>query len=391
MGKVIINSTTLENIANAIRAKTNSNEKLLPSEMPSAISSIDGGTTTGDVYISSYQPLKYEIVNPDPDHQRINISSSSTIDTTNQLAYTKLSYSLSGNAGYVVGTASKSYDIEDNSVIFSITAPRLVAEVNEDGYTVIYGRYTGSYTMFFTDYKATQETGNVFDGKICLLRTEKGQKDASTLFDITLPSGGSPSSVTEIYVPELTTIKNGFAIRFNSLTPCTISMPNLVSISYYGAFQYCSGIQSLIMPNLETLGESRIFSESSLQEVTLEKCTSIPESTFYYCRSLKKVTLPQAVSIGESSFSSCGSLELIDLYSATSIGNDAFFGCSLNKGLIIRTPGQVCTLENSDEFYYAASSFKIYVPDDLVEDYKVATNWVNYANKITPLSEYVEE
>ena len=33
----------------------------------------------------------------------------------------------------------------------------------------------------------------------------------------------------------------------------------------------------------------------------------------------------------------------------------------------------------------------IYVPDNLVEDYKVAANWSTYASQIKPLSEYVEE
>ena len=32
----------------------------------------------------------------------------------------------------------------------------------------------------------------------------------------------------------------------------------------------------------------------------------------------------------------------------------------------------------------------IYVPDESVEAYKAATNWVNYASIIKPLSEYVE-
>jgi len=33
----------------------------------------------------------------------------------------------------------------------------------------------------------------------------------------------------------------------------------------------------------------------------------------------------------------------------------------------------------------------IYVPDNLVEQYKTATNWSRHADKIKPLSEYVEE
>ena len=38
----------------------------------------------------------------------------------------------------------------------------------------------------------------------------------------------------------------------------------------------------------------------------------------------------------------------------------------------------------------ASGTGYIYVPDDLVEDYKAATNWSTYAAQIKPLSEYVE-
>ena len=33
---------------------------------------------------------------------------------------------------------------------------------------------------------------------------------------------------------------------------------------------------------------------------------------------------------------------------------------------------------------------KIYVPDNSVDAYKAATNWSQYADRIKPLSEYVE-
>ena len=41
-----------------------------------------------------------------------------------------------------------------------------------------------------------------------------------------------------------------------------------------------------------------------------------------------------------------------------------------------------CFVKNNIEY--------IYVPDDLVENYKTATNWSVYASQIKPLSEYVE-
>lgn len=44
----------------------------------------------------------------------------------------------------------------------------------------------------------------------------------------------------------------------------------------------------------------------------------------------------------------------------------------------------------TEVFGRCSSNLKIYVPDDSVEAYKGATNWSNYADRIHPLSEYVE-
>lgn len=52
------------------------------------------------------------------------------------------------------------------------------------------------------------------------------------------------------------------------------------------------------------------------------------------------------------------------------------------------TNGGANTFSNSA---IASGTGYIYVPDALVEDYKVATNWSTYAAQIKPLSEYVEE
>ena len=41
--------------------------------------------------------------------------------------------------------------------------------------------------------------------------------------------------------------------------------------------------------------------------------------------------------------------------------------------------------ENAD-----TSNLKIYVPDDSVEAYKQASGWATYADKIHPVSEYIE-
>jgi hypothetical protein len=330
MSKVLINSSTLEDIADAIRAKTDTTEKLQPSQMATAIRSITGGSTTGDLYVSSSTPFRYRIVNPNPELQSLSIESSSSIDTTNQLVYTKLSHSIRGSVGYVVGIASKYYDSENNEYVFSITAPSLVADVTADGYTVIYA----NYTHYYLDYNESNGTSGNFNGKICVLKSVN-----SEWIDLSSNSG----AVTEIYCPDITEFNhNGsdmFLDCFESSTKFKVILPNLLSIAS------------------DSWG-------------------------LRYCDNLDKLYLPNVVSFNPSVINYSSNISLIDFGSVTSIGYDSS-GFSANT-IIIRTQNTVCSLDSWVDFN------KVYVPDNLVNSYKTATNWSAMANKIYPLSEYVE-
>ena len=74
------------------------------------------------------------------------------------------------------------------------------------------------------------------------------------------------------------------------------------------AFQYCSGLTSVTIPN---------------------SVTSIGRSAFSWCTGLTSVTIPNSVtSIGYSAFNGCTGLTSITIpNSVTSIGGFAFAGC----------------------------------------------------------------
>ena len=120
-----------------------------------------------------------------------------------------------------------------------------------------------------------------------------------------------------------------------------------------------------------------------------ENVTSIGASAFYGCPSLTNIVIPSSViSIGTSAFQYCYSLTNIVIPSSVaSIGTYAFRDCySLTTYIFERTAG-ITAIGATNTFNGINTSTKIYVPDDLVDDYKIAANWTTYANYIYPLSE----
>ena len=111
---------------------------------------------------------------------------------------------------------------------------------------------------------------------------------------------------------------------------------------------------------------------------------------FYADARLTTVSLPVATSIGTYAFYSCSALTSADFPVATSIGSNAFNGCTALTSLTLSTKNRVAKLSDTNALQstpIASGTGYIYVPDDLVGQYKAATNWATYANKILPISQ----
>ncbi len=113
--------------------------------------------------------------------------------------------------------------------------------------------------------------------------------------------------------------------------PATIIGKPVTSIGW-AAFEYCSGLTSVTIPNSVTSIEGGAFWDcTGLTSVSIpNSVTSIGAKTFEGCRGLTSVSIPNSVtSLGDDAFSLCTGLTSVSIpNSITSIGRGAFYGCS---------------------------------------------------------------
>jgi hypothetical protein len=167
----------------------------------------------------------------------------------------------------------------------------------------------------------------------------------------------------------------------------SINLPNVVTVGDSG-FYNCKLLKNVFLPKLTTLGKNG-FNSTGLESINLPLCTKLGVASFSQTNKLVVATLPLVTSLEGSCFS-YSSVQKIDTSSVISIGAYAFGGAQQLDTLILRN-SSVCTLANSTNTFtntkITAGTGYIYVPDNLVDSYKTATNWVTFANQIKPISE----
>lgn len=144
--------------------------------------------------------------------------------------------------------------------------------------------------------------------------------------------------------------------------------------------------------SVKKLGGQSFYESTILEECNIPNVTTI--GSFQACSSLKRVYFPKLIGgVGSNSFNGCTSLTYAHIGKVANIGNSVFVNCNNLKTVII-TKDSVSNLMNVNSFTNSAianGTGYIYVPDDLVESYKKATNWSTYADQIKPISELPTE
>ena len=163
-------------------------------------------------------------------------------------------------------------------------------------------------------------------------------------------------------------------------------------------------ITSYSNTTLQEVGGYAFAGCSKLTELYLPKATKI-SSYGIQSTKVKKLHLPEVKTIGSNGIYQNFELEELRLDNINSLVSGAIRGSVKLIKLIITNPSVVCKAEASNVFaecYHLSGTVhatynpeglqdgRIYVPDHLVEEYKVASYWSAFANIIVPLSELGE-
>lgn len=185
----------------------------------------------------------------------------------------------------------------EQSAVERVRIPRTVDTIEEDAFYLTLKLERLDVDQSNTSFRSIDGVLHTRDGK-SLLRYPQGKKDVAYYLE---------DNVTTI-------CRKAFS--------CTTS---LSSITFAGglkeigenAFEYCIGIENLMLPrNVETIGER----------------------AFQYCEKLSSVMLPQGIiRIGDCAFQGCALLKTVSIpRSVAEIGNMAFFGCKSLFKIVIQ-------------------------------------------------------
>lgn len=171
-------------------------------------------------------------------------------------------------------------------------------------------------------------------------------------------------------IPERTTL-SGVNIFYNCYKLALQKLPeHTTTISNY-CFYNCKEMPLSELPSgLTSIGTYSFYTceAMTIKEIPIG-VTKIETNAFRYCSGLTEITcLGDIKSIAAASFQNCSSLTKFVLTNITGNVN------LLNKSAFASTP-------------IASGTGYIYVPDDLVDSFKTATNWSTYANQIKGVSE----
>ncbi|MGN1175979.1 MAG: leucine-rich repeat domain-containing protein [Roseburia sp.] len=242
---------------------------------------------------------------------------------------------------------------------------------------------TDTLTNFLTDVAAA-------------IKAKKGDTTAipAANFDTeiaNLPSGDNSvlksmieRTATSVEIPnDITAIGDYAFCGYKSLKNITI--PDSVTSIGNMAFQECHGLTSITIPDsVSNIGDAAFHNCAGLTSIDIPSgVTSINGDMFSYCSNLTTVTIPDGVtSIGVNTFYMCSSLASIVMPSSIEyIGDSAFYYCRSLLEIDFSEHTSIPSIEYQT-FWRIPDACTIKVPSALLDEWKGATNWSEYADQI---------
>ena len=359
MANVLVEETSLSNIASAIREKNGGSATYKPGEMAAAISNLPTGGSSED-----------EILTRSGSGEYVN----DRIETLGGGAFYQTNYSTITLSNVKVMDGASIIRFNNN-----------LTELNLPALTTITCTYT--------------------------------EPSKSTKYGMQISNN---SSLTTLNLPNLTTMSDSVAGSFQANPNLvSVSMPSLTTANLMQGFAYCPSLETVDLSSLQSSSNAQwSFTDcSSLQSINLPNLTQWGDmyETFRGCTNLQTVNLPNLTGdiLGSGAFENCTSLQTIELKISTNPVRhwSPFYGCtSLTKikaplahimgfgqcnklrTLILPQTDKVAALENSTAFKDTLIGKNlnsgVYVPRVLLNDYKTATNWVTLSNYIYAIEDY---
>lgn len=285
------------------------------------------------------------------------------------------------NAGYEKGLASGGVTINNQD-----------KTITENGVYQADEGYTGLGTV-------TVEVASTGGGDIDALLDKTITEVKSNAKTIPQYAFYSCKNLTTIDLPNVTDIDD-YAFE-NCYVLTTVNLPSARFIKK-NVFKSCKMLKNLDLPSLNSFGSSAANGCTQLATINMPVAQYIYANAFYNCNALTTINLPELFTADIMSFYNCSALTTINTSKLKKIEGSAFANCYSLKTVVLREE-QVATLANVNAFNnayhltgtvdatYNPNGLKdgyIYVPKDLVESYKTATNWSTYATQFRALEDY---
>lgn len=265
----------------------------------------------------------------------------------------------------------------------------------------------GEVTEDVSTYKSVHIVTNVPEPSGTKTITENGTHDVKAFasVNVNVPTGGGSDEYKAKY-DKLKKMLEEDSSYISESRQIVLDNDDILKLRN-SACAGCVALKEVNLANAAETGLSCFVDCTNLKSVSLPKIKRVEASTFSGCTKLVSVNLPSVDSIFQNAFRNTAVTKLIlpackklsaDVFGTTEVevldmlggtggrfmGNE--YGATYITTLVLRATDGVTPHSGK----VISNLQNIYVPDALVEQYKQATNWTQYGEKIKPLSTYVE-